>query len=94
MDGANVQALRAIGTVFWLTAPAEVLWERMCHDPVTEQQRPDLTPGGGLDEVRRVLADRTERYQSAADYVIDTTNLNAEQTAAEIVKLLSRLRGS
>src|SRR5207253_1713417 len=49
------------GTVIWLKAPAEILWQRMQSDSTTRERRPDLGQGG-LGEVRELLSDRAPLY--------------------------------
>ena len=88
LDPRNVERLRAVATIVWLTAPPEVLWQRISADERSPGQRPPLTDAHGLDEVRRVLAERTPLYQQAAELVIDTTDQTPPQLAAEIVRRL------
>ena len=89
LDPANVERLRKVATLVWLTAPAEVLWQRIKADEASAAQRPALTNAPGLEEVRRVLAKRAPLYQQAADLVIDTTARTPPQIAAEIVRRLA-----
>ena len=88
LDRSNVESLQAGATLVCLTAPAEVLWQRIRDDEASPTQRPALTNSSGLEEVRRVLAERTALYAQAADLVIDTTNLSPQQVEAEIVRQL------
>jgi shikimate kinase len=76
----NRRLLRAYGTVVWLQAPPEVLWERMKQDASTTANRPDLTVGG-LEEVIEVLARRAPLYASTAHTVIPVAGLSPEQVA-------------
>jgi len=69
----NVAWLRGAGRVIWLSAPAEVLWSRITIDTESAERRPPLTARGGLDEVKKVLADRQPRYRKAADATVDAT---------------------
>ena len=88
LNGRNVESLQAVATLVWLTAPAEVLWQRIRADEASSANRPALTDSPGLEEVRRVLAKRTALYAQSADLVIDTTDLSPQQVAAEIVHQL------
>jgi len=88
LDSRNVELLQAVATVVGLTAPAEVLWQRVCADEASPAQRPALTDSPGLEEVRRVLAERTALYKQAAGLVVDTTDLSPPQVAAQIVRQL------
>ncbi len=89
MDKRNVDALRAVATVVWLTADADVLHRRLSSDPVTPQQRPALTNQSGLGEVERLLLERTPLYGQAADFVIDTTTDGPVDVVALITNQLS-----
>lgn len=73
LRGENVDRLKACGKVVWLTAPPQVLHDRIVHDRTTEQNRPNLTADGGLEEVKRLLQAREPLYAGAADEVVDTT---------------------
>jgi shikimate kinase len=81
-DQDNVDRLRSAGTIIWLTATAEVLWARIEADQRSTTTRPDLTPVGGLEEVRTILARREAAYKMAADVCIDTRARNAHEVAA------------
>lgn len=83
----NRRRLRARGTVFWLAADAETLWERIRTDPETAIARPPLTEAGGLEEVRRLLAKREPHYRRCAHYRIDAAGRAAKQIADEIETL-------
>ncbi len=87
LDSANVRALREVCFVVWLTAPAEVLWQRIAADPASEVSRPSLTSDNGLDEVRAVLAERKDLYRSAAHATIDTEGSPITDIAREIITL-------
>jgi len=75
--------------VIWLQATPDELHKRITTDPVTNERRPNLTSGGGLDEIRKVLGERTPLYHECADYIVDTKGKSPEQIAAEIVSLVS-----
>lgn len=84
----NVKKLRAIATLVWLTAPAETLHQRISTDPTTHQLRPPLTALSGIEEVRKLLVERTPYYSQVADFQIDTVGREPKVIAEEIVRLL------
>jgi shikimate kinase len=84
----NAAALKEAGRVFWLRAPAEVLWQRICGDEATTSQRPRLTPKGGLEEIVHKLAEREGVYRSLADHIIDTDQATVDQAVSNIITLL------
>ena len=69
---ANRRLMKDSGLVFYLSAPAEVLAERMAQDPKSAQ-RPSLTGRSPVEEVAQVLAEREELYRNAAHHVIDAS---------------------
>jgi shikimate kinase len=77
----NIEVLRANGTVYWLTAPAEVIISRIQEDA----DRPSLVEGKSFtEEVEEVLARRQEQYAAAAHVTIDTSDLNPDEVADAI----------
>lgn len=82
----NRTDLRAGGLCIWLTASPEELWRRIAQDPRTTIRRPNLA-GGGLAEVRSLLAKRRELYESVADHVVNTEGRSPEETARQVVAL-------
>ena len=74
--------------VVWLTAQPDVLWQRINQDDRTRATRPNLTPGGGLEEVRRVLADRESAYRDASDFAIDTEQQDFKRVAGAVLMTL------
>jgi shikimate kinase len=82
----NVDMLRAVAVLVWLTAPAEVLYQRISTDPATASSRPPLTDQSGVEEIRRLLAERSPHYQRASDFQIETVGREPREIAEEIVR--------
>lgn len=72
------------GHVVWLTASPAKLAERLAADELSGAHRPSLTGGGLLEEIEKVLADRTPIYQRCATLVVDTQDRTPQQVAEEI----------
>lgn len=85
LDEENVRALAKIGLFVWLTAPANVLWDRIQRDAQSAPNRPPLTEETGLDEIQTLLARRSDVYRRVADVEIETTGNTPEQIAADIL---------
>ncbi len=85
IDEENVRALAGIGSLVWLTAPAEVLWDRVRGDTQSTANRPSLIGKTGLDEIETLLTRRSEVYRRVADVEIDTTGQTPEQIAQHIL---------
>jgi shikimate kinase len=81
----NVQALKANGRLFWLTAEVPTIEARIGGDT----QRPSLTGAKSfLEEIADVLAERRPTYRAAADYVIPTDHQSVTQVAEAILALM------
>ncbi len=78
----NISALQKNAVIFWLKASVEVIVSRI-EDGA---QRPALTDGKTFtEEVAEVLSQRISKYESAAQYEIDTDFLTPEQVADRII---------
>jgi len=94
----NREALRELGRpIVWLTAPAEVVRQRLAADPTTAARRPALavptagtatTFGDPLSEVTAALADREPLYRACADFQVDTSIATPAAVAAQIASWL------
>ncbi len=81
----NVEALKANGTVFWLTASVETIARRIGSG----NQRPSLTGTKSfVDEIQDVLLERTPKYQAAADHIIVTDGRSPHQLLETVLALV------
>jgi shikimate kinase len=80
--------LRQAGPVVWLQAAPETLARRMATDPVTSAQRPNLTAGGGLDEIVQLLAQREPFYRQTATLIVSTESRTTAEIVADILSQL------
>lgn len=85
----NRASLRARACCVWLHAPAETLWRRIATDPASELMRPNLTAGGGLAEVVKLLALREPMYAQCADFTVETDGLAPAQVTEQIDQQLA-----
>jgi shikimate kinase len=75
--------------VIYLRCDPDELHRRIAADPETAANRPALTGlGGGVDEVRRLLAEREPIYRSCMSAELDVTNLTPEEATTYIARLL------
>ncbi len=81
---ALAPVVRKAGAVIFLSAPADVLYERTSGDRATASRRPALTPAGGLAEVKELLTERLPLYRQTAELTVDTASLAPEAVAAQI----------
>jgi len=86
------EALRAMGTVVWLTGDFDVLYERARR----MGERPMLA-GRARDEVAAIYHAR-EAYYRQADLTVDTTDRNTDQVVTQVLLALrlhlSHVKGS
>lgn len=85
----NRDLMRERGLVFYLSAPAEVLAERLTRDPQAAR-RPSLTGQSVVEEVAQVLAQREAIYRAVAHQVIDAA-APFDEVVAEIVRLIKAM---
>ena len=78
----RAEALRAIGTVVWLSGDFGDLYERALRGG----DRPMLS--GRTREQAEALYEARKPFYAKADLTVDTTGLNPDQVAAEVVKAL------
>lgn len=84
----NVKNLRKNGTVFYLKTSTKTLLTRHKDD---DDYRPRLIKGKTpKEEIEILYAKRNKLYQDAADYIIDTENLEAEAVADRIISIVGR----
>jgi len=74
----NRQRLAANGTVVYLRARPEDLYERVRHD----RNRPLLATGDPLERLRALYAERDPLYRSIADLTVDTGRQGRQRTGA------------
>ncbi len=81
----NVENLKKNSKVFWLYADVPEIVKRIRHG----KHRPSLTEEKSfVDEIEEVLIQRKEKYEKAADYIIDTSKLSLSDVAKKVVSLM------
>jgi shikimate kinase len=89
MREENRTALKEAGhKIIYLRCDPQELWKRIQSDPDTAHNRPDLTPTGGLEEIRRKVKEREPIYQQVMDAELEVTHLAPEEAVVYIVRLL------
>lgn len=81
----NRESLRAFGLVVWLTAPPDLLADRLAADPASGSARPALTAAGTLAEVADVLRRRTPLYRATADVEVSTEGRSPAEVADAVL---------
>ncbi len=82
LDDRNMELLRRHGKVVLLTADMETLLKRLSRGA----NRPPLKEGLSFEEEhKKVLAERQDKYQAAADMICDTSRNRPRDTVQEII---------
>ena len=76
--------LKAGGTVVYLRARPEDLYERVRHD----RNRPLLAKGDPLERLRALYVERDPLYREVADFVVDTGAQSVQILARELLEKL------
>lgn len=88
LNDRNTKKLKENGKAVLLTAQFKTLLSRLSRDQLN---RPRLKEGlSWEDEHRKVLAEREEKYNAAADLVCDTTNKRPDETVYEIIEYFKK----
>ena len=70
----------------YLKCDPEVLHQRISADTTTAAARPNLTTlGGGVEEIRAVLAERELVYAAVADKTLDVTHIQSVEDTVEYI---------
>ncbi len=80
MNPENVKLMKSMGTVVFLSAAPETIFERVRH----KHHRPLLEGNMNVEYIRKLLAERLPVYESAADITVHTDDKPLSGIAAEI----------
>jgi shikimate kinase len=81
----NRAAIGPHGTVVWLTASPQTLWQRIQQDQSTAGRRPNLTAEGGITEIIATLDAREAIYRQCAHLEVDTQGRTPDEVAEAIL---------
>jgi shikimate kinase len=93
LDADNVSVLRKNGVIIWLKADKQTLLKRMNQDPGTNTRRPTLTGKGTSEELKEVMSLREPIYERVSEIQIDTSTLDVEAVAENILTVLKDKMG-
>lgn len=86
VNPANRALLKECGTVIYLKASPEKIYERVKHDTA----RPLLQCEDPLSRIRELMEARKEAYEECADMVVDTDELTLDEVVDRIEAALGR----
>ncbi|HMA62722.1 MAG TPA: shikimate kinase [bacterium] len=82
----NHEPLKKLGQIFWLTATADTIIERI----KSSTNRPALSGNDFLSEIPEILKRRTPLYKKFSDYEIKTDDRSISHIASEIIDKFSK----
>jgi shikimate kinase len=88
MDPENVNNLKRKGWMVWLKADSSVIRERMRHQEGQRETRPSLSGADPLEEIDRILDERTQFYARAKDFEVETNGQSPVAVVNAIIKAL------
>ena len=88
MREVNVEKMKKIGKVVLLTATPETIYSHVKDST----NRPLLNGNMNVPFIQNLMESRREKYERAADIVIDTTGKEIEEICEELLQKLSALR--
>ncbi|MCM1253455.1 MAG: shikimate kinase [Clostridium sp.] len=86
MREENHALLKKLGTVIYLRATPETIYERVKHDT----SRPLLQGDNPQEKIRSLMKERAAIYEQAADIIIDVDNKDFEAILEEIEHTLEK----
>jgi shikimate kinase len=82
----NRRRIREFGFVAWLQARPEELARRLEADPRSAASRPSLTGERIIDEIVKVLAERSPLYHDMADAIVETEGKSPDRVASTLIE--------
>lgn len=84
----NRKLLKRLGTVIYLRARPETVYERLKGD----RTRPLLQCENPLERIRELMEERREIYESCADVTVDVDSGNLDEITEKIAEGLNRMK--
>ncbi len=88
MHEEELEALKQESLMVWLTASPETIAKRLMADQKTSSQRPSLTGGDPVSEIKEVLERRLPLYERFAHLVCVSEEKEPEEIVEEILSQL------
>ena len=80
----NVELMKNNGVVIWLKASPKVILQRVMED----ENRPLLKGKKNITDIEKIMNERKEKYEEAADVEIDTDGRSVEEVCRLIIENL------
>ena len=88
LNEATRDDFRSAGPVVWLQASVETIARRILREGAPSAHRPNLTPKGGIDEIRALVTQREPFYQSCATISVPSEGSSIEALVQRIIPQL------
>ena len=88
LNEATRRDFRNAGPVVWLQASVETISRRILVDGRNFVNRPNLTKGGGVDEIRTLIEQREPLYQECATISLFTDGVSIDTVVQQILDQL------
>lgn len=88
LRSCNMELMRESGRIFFLTASPETVYERVKDS----HNRPLLEKNKNVSYIEKLMEERKERYEAAADYLVPTDGRTGEEICREIMKKIQEGR--
>jgi shikimate kinase len=89
-EANRTRLLASVQPRVFLHCNVQLLHDRINADPNTAANRPSLTHlGGGIDEIRSLLAIREPLYRSVLTHELDVTPLSVDEAARRLADIQS-----
>jgi shikimate kinase len=90
LNAVNIERLKKKGIVVYLKAAPQVLHSRIVNKQI---DRPLLKEDNSQQKISNMMAVRQPLYENAADIIIDTSDINAEEAVGLIIERLEDYEG-
>lgn len=87
MRSGNVEEMKRNGSIVLLTAKPDTILERVCKN----EERPLLAGHMNAEYIEKLMEERRERYEAAADFRVVTDHKSAEEISTEILKRIQEM---
>ncbi len=89
MDDGNCDILKRHGLLIWLRADVMTMVERIRDDAASKERRPSLLHDDIVRETEDILKHRIPVYRGIADFSLDTTGKNIDETVNAVCEFLN-----
>lgn len=86
----KVPAMKKVGTVVFLTAPFQTIYDRILSHPDADKKLKKRPLFQDIEKARALYVERLSQYLEVADIVIDVSDKEVDKIAREILKKVKK----